>query len=344
MKILIISLSGAGDVLMATPLIRELRLNFQNSKIDVLVMQGQLTKELLKDNPDINKIIYFNFMKEGVLKSLEFCRKLKKENYDLSITTYPQARMHYSIVTWLIHAKKRIGFVYETQKLNLNNLFFNNLIKEDFKQHVVENNLKVLKVMGLGAKFKPRLVLNLTKEDMDYAEQYFKKNGIKKAVVIHPGSGTTKNFILKRWGKDKFVELCRRIKDRKIILIGGEDEKELRDYIIRKSGLEKNKEIFSLSEDIKKEAAIIKKSGIVISNDSIIGHLAASVSAKVVGIFGPTSWENTGPFTEDKIIICKRTTNPYQHGSKAITREQVESLNKITVEDVYDAYQKSRAR
>ena len=38
MKILVISLAGIGDTLLATPLIRELRANFPAATIDVLTM------------------------------------------------------------------------------------------------------------------------------------------------------------------------------------------------------------------------------------------------------------------------------------------------------------------
>jgi len=338
MKIIIISLSGAGDVLMATPMIRGLRKRFSDAEIDVLVMQGKITKELLENNKDINKIIYFDFMKNGIVKSLKFCSRLRRRRYDLSITTYPQARLHYSVVSRIIGAKKRIGFHYETHKLYWNNLFFTELVKENFNQHVVDNNLNILGLFGAGDKSK--IKIKLKKENILFADNYFRKNRIKKAVVIHPGSGTTKNFILKRWDKDKFAELCRRI-DRKIILVGGEDENYLKEEIIKKSGKIANKEIFNLNENINNTAAVIKKSGLVISNDSIIAHLGAAVNAKVIGIFGPTSWKNSGPYTNKKIIIDKSSGEKYRHGSKGINKEQAGSLKKISVDDVYEAFKKS---
>ncbi len=48
---------------MATPLIRELKLNLPEAKIEVLVMRGGVARDVLKNNEDIDKIIYFNFMK-----------------------------------------------------------------------------------------------------------------------------------------------------------------------------------------------------------------------------------------------------------------------------------------
>jgi ADP-heptose:LPS heptosyltransferase len=42
MKILLIAMAGIGDTLLATPLIRELRLNYPDAQIDALVLwKGQ---------------------------------------------------------------------------------------------------------------------------------------------------------------------------------------------------------------------------------------------------------------------------------------------------------------
>ncbi len=339
MKILFIMLSGAGDVLMATPLIKEIRKAFPKARIDALVMQNILTKELLQYNPDINNAIYFNFPKEGYINSLKFCFSLRKK-YDLSITTYPQARYHYSIVSMLIGAKKRIGFNYGSQKLKLNKLFFHNLINEDFQSHVVANNLKALYFLNAKKPALPKLILKLDKQSKEFAEQFFKKNKIKKSVIIHAGSGLTKSFILKRWPIKNFAQLAKKLnkqKNYKILLIQGPEEKDINKQIIQCSGLKKDKDIFIIETDILKAAAIIKSSNLVISNDTVIGHMAAALNTKVISLFGPTSPENTAPFTNNKVIICKRPNHiePYKHGQKGITTKQAEYMKMITPEDVF---------
>jgi len=337
MKILIIMLSGAGDVLMATPLIKELRKKHPKAQIEALVMQNVLTKELLQHNKDINKIIYFNFSKEGPMKSIKFCLSLRKK-YDLSITTYPQARYHYSIVTFLINAKKRIGFNYETQKPKLNKLFFNHTIDEEFPLHVVYHNLKILSCLNINMPKSPKQILNIDKQSKDYAKKYFKENKLKKTAILHAGSGLTKNFILKRWPIQNFAQLAKQLNKKKyqVLLIQGPEEKDINQEIINQSKLQKDKDIFIIETDILKAAAIIEKANLVISNDNVIGHIAAALNTKIISLFGPTSPENTAPFSQNKIIICKRPNHitPYRHGSKGIRQEQAKFMEKITVEDV----------
>ena len=341
MKILLICLSGAGDILMTTPTIERLRDKFPKAQIDYLVMQGKVSKDLLKNNKNLNKVIYFNFAKEGALKSLKFIfSKLRKEKYDLSVTLYPQARYHYSIISYLIGAKKKIGFGYSSRKVDFNGFFFNKVLKEDFSKHVVENNLKVVEFLKGNVGGVLKMQSPGDKKSKTLAKEYFKKNKITKAVVLHAGAGTTKNFYLKKWPKERFAKLAKMIYEKngaKILLVGGPEETFQNEEIIKLSGLKKDEEIFIFMSDIPNVAAVMEKSEMVVSNDSMLGHLAAAVGIHVIGLFGPTSWENTGPYTKKRTIFCKRPKEikPYVHGKKGLTREQADTMNLISVEEVY---------
>jgi lipopolysaccharide heptosyltransferase II len=344
-KILLIALSGAGDVLMATPLIHELRRNYPKAQIDVLVQQGQVTQDILKNNHDLNNVIWFHFMKEGTPKSLLFCHKLRKKRYDLSITLYPQARYHYTGVSFLIGAKKRIGFHYQSQPLKLNALFYHQTIQEDLSKHVVENNLKVLEALGLGQKKKSKLHLHLKKINENFATKFLKKNEIKKPVVIHAGSGTMKNFASKRWPLQRFAELARELafkQKAQIILAGGPDEAILKQTLVHQSGLIPGKQIFDLDTNINNTAAVIKKAKLVISNDSVIAHLTAAIGTHIIALFGPTDQHHTGPFTEKATLLSKRPAHikPYQHGAKKITHAQAQTMKLLSVENVLDEAKK----
>lgn len=341
MKILFILLSGAGDVLMSTPLIKEIRKIYPKSQIDCLVMQGKITRDLLSNNPSIDNILYFNFQKEGLLRSMRFINSLRRVHYDLSIATYPQARLHYSIITYLIHSRKRIGFNYETHKFNLNKLFFTSLINEDFTSHVVINNLNAIKLFKPDFKVSsPHLVLRLSESDIKFSQDYRKKNNLINYVVMHAGSGSTKNFVLKRWPADRFAKLARRLHKGlglKVVLAGGPDEKSLKEEVIKLSRLKPQKEIFNLESNILETAAIIRHADVVISNDSVMTHVSSAVGTPIIALFGPTSWENSGPFTQKRVVVCKRpkSVEPYKHGASKITNMQAESLKHISVNEIY---------
>ncbi|MCW9065783.1 MAG: glycosyltransferase family 9 protein, partial [Ignavibacteriaceae bacterium] len=96
MKILIIALSGIGDALMFTPAIKLLRKNLPNAEIDALVMYKG-AQEIYSSNQNLNKIIHFNFVEEGAVKSFKFLLQLRKK-YDASINVYPSNRKEYNII------------------------------------------------------------------------------------------------------------------------------------------------------------------------------------------------------------------------------------------------------
>ena len=64
MKILVISLAGIGDTVLATPLIGELRANFPEAQIDALV-RWPGAKDVLLGSPHLNSIHQQNLQGES---------------------------------------------------------------------------------------------------------------------------------------------------------------------------------------------------------------------------------------------------------------------------------------
>jgi len=91
MKILVISMAGIGDTLLATPLIAELRANFPAAQIDTLVMWSG-SKDLLQGNPHLNSIFQKNLLNVSKVSALRFLHPLRRAVYDVSVNTHPQSR------------------------------------------------------------------------------------------------------------------------------------------------------------------------------------------------------------------------------------------------------------
>jgi ADP-heptose:LPS heptosyltransferase len=148
-----------------------------------------------------------------------------------------------------------------------------------------------------------------------------------------------KNFYLKRWHPERFVAVVKHLSQNmnlQVVIAGGNDESSLKQLIIRKSYLIPGKQIFDLSTNIQNTAAVIKKSRLVIANDSLVAHLAAAVGTYVITLFGPSDQDHTGPYTLRSSFICHRpaTIKPYKHGSKNMSQQQGDCMNLITVEEV----------
>ena len=112
MKILVITMAGIGDTLLATPLIHELRANYPEATIDALTLWPG-AKDLLENNPYVNRVFQKNLMKCGKLAALHFLWSIRREKYQLSINAHPQSRIHYRIAAWLVGAGVRLSHLYE---------------------------------------------------------------------------------------------------------------------------------------------------------------------------------------------------------------------------------------
>ena len=141
MKILIVALSGIGDALMFTPALKLLRAQLPDAQIDVLVMiKG--AQDILINNPNINNVYHFDFLQEGIIKSLKYILSIRGK-YDASINVYPSNRKEYNIISYLVGARNRMAVKY--LRKDFSNLGFLNSMRitENDSVHNVQTNIKL---------------------------------------------------------------------------------------------------------------------------------------------------------------------------------------------------------
>lgn len=306
MKILVIALSGIGDALMFTPALKLLKNNLPNAEIDALVMYKG-AQEIYSSNPNLNKIIQFNFVKEGAIKSIKFLLQLRKK-YDASINVYPANRKEYNLISFIIGAKRRAGIVYLQKDKSCFGFLNNVRVLENDKVHNVQTNIKLCEAL-IGIKFneEPLLEFPISKQEINSAFNYLNKNEIKENEIVigfHPGCATLKNHIKRRWEPEKFAELGKKlIKDHnaRILIFGGSDENELKDKI--SSLINSEKVIIVSAESLTESTAIMKRCNVFVTNDSSQMHIAAAMGLKVVAIVGPTNQNYIYPWKTDHQIV-----------------------------------------
>ncbi len=344
MKILILALAGIGDALMFTPALKLLRQSNPAAQIDALVMfKG--TKEIYENNTDLNNVIHFDFVKQGLLNSLSFLFRLRKK-YDATISAYPSNRKEYNIINFLIGAKKRVGVDY--LKLNSQNFnWLNNLrVIENDKTHNVQTNIQLVEKL-LNKKFdeEPILQLALTSEAESYSQEFFKDKNISEkdyVVGFHPGCATLKNHIKRRWEPEKFAELGRKLikeKNAKIFLFGGPEEEELKQSI-NKMICSDNSFVITTNKFLQ-SIAVMKRCNVFVTNDSALMHIASALGRKVVAIIGPTNPYFIHPWkTEYKIVSLYLDCSPcFFYSPKPLTCSRTDvkfkCIKELTVDMVY---------
>ena len=344
-KILVISLAGIGDTLFATPLIHELRANFPDATIDVLVKEAG-ARDLLESNPHINRVFYKNLMRCGKLEALRYFWSLRPERYDLSINTHPQSRIHYRIAAFLIGAQKRVSHEYECFN-QLDRRLVNVTLPQDYTLHAAENNLALLSLIGAQQKLPTHAFeIYLTAAEQKWADDFLAQSNLagKKWLGIHVGSGGTKNLALRRWPLDNYIELARLLRDSHpelgILFFGGPEEKG--DHAKIHSQL--TEVILPPTKNLRQAAALISRCSAFLSVDTALMNIAAAMKASGQIVIETPTWNRPiEPFANPFTLVKNPLVNGrglefyrYDGGDIKGTREELQHcMAAVKVEEVH---------
>ncbi len=280
MKILIISMAGIGDALLATPLIHELRVNFPGATIDALALWAG-SKDLLENNPHLNRVHQKNLIKVGRQEALQFLWSLRREHYDVSINAHPQSRIHYRIAARIVGAATRISHEYECFGW-LDRQLVNRTVAQDYARHSIENNFDVLPLLGAQKKLPSHEIeIFLKPDEENFADEFLAKHKLagRKTLGIHVGSGGTKNLPLKRWPLKNYAGLVRKLNkerpDIRVLLFGGPEEARNHEVVLAQSNHELTFE--AKTQNLRQTAALMKRCGAFLSVDTALMHMAAAV-------------------------------------------------------------------
>lgn len=350
MKILVISMAGIGDTLIATPLIHELRANFPDATIDALVIWPG-SRDLLENNPHINRVFQKNLIKCGKLEGLQFLWSLRRERYQLSINTHPQSRRHYRIAAWLAGAQVRLSHEYDHFGW-LDRWLTNRTLPQDYSLPAAENNLAMLPLISAKPKLPAHeLEIFLTAEELSWADDFLKQAGLteKNWLGIHVGSGGTKNLALRRWPLENFIELGRRLRMEKpelaVLFFGGPEEKD--DHKKIRQALPAA--IFPPTKNLRQAAALLRRARGFLSVDTAFMHIASTMKVPAQMVIETPTWNTPiepygNPFTLVKNpVVHGRNLGFYRYdggGIKGTREEIIATMKSVKVAEVLETVAK----
>lgn len=348
-KILVISMTGIGDTLIATPVFHELRLAYPKAKIDAVVYWPG-SRELLENNPYVDRVYQQDLLKAGPLGSMKFLWGLRGEGYDLSINVHTQGRRMHRFIAYVIGARLRVGHEYENW-FALDRLFMQRSVPQSYEHHSVDNNLELLKLVGV----KPQLAehdfeLFLTDAERAFANEFIERQKLKgrRLVGFHVGSGSTKNLSLKRWPLDNYLGLMRAILERHpdftLVLFGGPQEREDHQRILRE--VPSDRILEAQTKNIRQAGALMQHCEAFVSVDTALMHLAAAMKVpKQIVIEAFTLNRTNEPrrpyFRVPNPAVGGRNLDYYRYDGKPIKGERDELIRcmaSVTVEAVYKVF------
>lgn len=348
MKILVISLAGIGDTLFATPLIHELRANFPDATVDVLVKEKG-ARDLLENNPHLNRVFYKNLLRSGRFEALGFFRSLAKNRYDVSLNTHPQSRTIYRLAARIIGAPVRVSHEYECFNW-LDRKLVNRILPQDYSRHCVENNLALLPLAGAAPRLPSHgYELFLTDADVAWAAGFVAEQKLsgRPRLGVHIGSGGTKNLAQRRWPVENYLELVRRLQTKEprlaVLFFGGPEESAGHEKI--RAAADGAKLFFPPTENLRQAAALIGRCDLFLSVDTALMHLAAAMKVRGQIVIETPTWNKPIEPYGNAFTLVK---NPAVHGRnlefyrydgrdiKGTRDELIACMASIKIEDVFE--------
>lgn len=307
-KILIIALPGIGDALLATPMMKLLREGKPDAEIHALVMFGG-TRDLLRTNPNIDEVHYFDFIGSPLHEGLLYLLHLRTFGFDISINIYPQNRWQYNVFALLVGAPRRLGVRYKRRDWYNLSWLCTDTIAEDDALHCVEENVKLLSLLNIKHQLieeeLPKLEVVITPDHDEFANTWLAENAIstvKPIIGFHAGTALFKNHVMRRWAPEKFAELAKQLhaSGATVLLFGGPDDRDANEIIMRQAG---EAIIEVKTKSIMDSISLMKHTDVFVSNDSSLMHIAGGLGLKTVAIFGPTNETYVHPWKTEYSIV-----------------------------------------
>lgn len=280
-KILFITLSNIGDVILTLPVLSALKDNFPDARIDIVV--GPRPEQVFRKDPRVSNIFIYN-KHTGLKDKMEFIKRLKARRYDLAID------MKTSLLPVLIAAKNRTGLFP--------------VIKSKIK-HKRLVHLESLAPFGINYREQKNIYIDDgSRKEIDRMLKESKVKDTDTLIGVSPGSRSH----LKQWKKQGFEDVISNIiknPQYKVVLIGDLDEAGFSGEIAAAVNQEDRLIDLTGKTSLNELFALIERFNLLLTCDSAAMHIASDLGVKVVAIFGPTDPEEYGP-KGDKDIVIRR--------------------------------------
>ena len=373
LRTLVVRTSSLGDVVLAAAVPRALKACAPEARVTFLT-KGAYAPVLL-NNPFIDEVLTTGGRGNPFLGTLRLGRELRSRRFDLVVDLQANPR---SFVLCRLASPRKVVRARKDSLARHGMVRFKGL-RARASRHSVQRYLSGLqKVFGPVPAYRPRI--HLTEREKEAGFRLARGTGVPGAgapgaggaaqvrptVAICPGA----RWKTKMWGEDRMVSLALRLVERgfQVLVIGGpSDEPALAafrsilragammearasavtagagtgpDAVWQSAPAEQERGMRFLISDLRTVASVMAHCACVVSNDSGLMHVAHSVDAPVVAIFGPTTPE-FGFFPPDARSVV--FSNEFEckpcdvHGTEKCKKGRAVCMESVEVEEVADA-------
>jgi heptosyltransferase-2 len=336
-NILIVQTAFIGDVILTLPLAQACKKVYEQANVDLVVVPG--ARELCLQHPAIRECLAYDKRNadRGIGGLLRMSRLLSSRRYDLALV--PHRSLRSAALVAIAGIPVRVGFARGAGRV-----FHTKTVPYDASIHEIDRNLSILRAAS-GIQIHRELPrLYPTENHRRRVERLLVELEVARPdrlVAIAPGTV----WNTKRWPKERFSSLAVNLDEAgyEIVLIGGREDRQLCDEIRILSG---SRHVYNMAGEFSlvESAELIRRSRVLVCNDSAPMHLAAAMDTPVVAIFGATvpafGFGPSGPndtVVETLGLNCRPCS---VHGGAQCPIKTFECMHRISYDRVFQTAQR----
>lgn len=320
-----------GDLVMATPVIHDLRHKWPKASITAMCQSN--VGALLECDPNLNEIYSFKKPSGWIHRSqhLNIIETLKRGEYDLGILLTNSFSSAWWF--WKGQVANRLGFACNLRSLLLNKALPFPKNKEN--QHLVLTYKALLKPLNIPLSSTPP-TLYVSDEEKKAAQTLLesKDYDIHRHILIGINPGAAFGSA-KCWLPDRFHALTKKLLEDPRVMVayfGDPVGAPLVNDICQ--GFDSRVINCAGKTTIRELLALIASCAVMLTNDSGPMHIASALKIPLVALFGSTSDVKTGPYAGGIVIHKHVECSPCY---KRICPIDFRCMKQIEVNEVYQA-------
>lgn len=322
-----------GDLVMATPVLADLRHHWPKAKITAMC-QGAVG-DILQEDPHLDEVLKFKRPSGWLHRAVhhDIIHPLRQGRYDLGILLTNSFSSAWWF--WRGHIQNRIGYATHWRSCLLD--YAIPFPPQKNSQHLVITYKMLLQPLGIPlSDTGPKLYI-ADQEKQKINEWLDKLEVASENIIVGINPGAAYGSA-KCWLPDRFKQVTERLLENpqiKILFFGDKSGASLVDEIC--TGLPVERVINLAGKTTLRElAAYIQACDIFLTNDSGPMHIASALGVPLVALFGSTSDIATGPYKGGKVIHKHVPCSPCY---RRICPIDFRCMKKIEVEEVYENLQ-----
>jgi len=318
-----------GDLVMATPILADLRKAYPKASITAMVHEK--IGVILEADPAVDELFLFSRGKGMIrrIRQRNIVEKLRDGKYDLGILLTNSFSSAWRF--WQGGIKNKVGFRADGRSFLLDHPVA--FPKQRKTQHLVITYKALLEHLGIPrSETAPHLYLKKVEAAWELVKR-FDISSDAKLIGINPGAAYGS---AKCWLPERFHAVAKRLLEQDpshaVLFFGDLSHKNLINEICQ--GLPARAVNLAGQTDLQALMALISICSVFLTNDSGPMHIADSLNVPLVALFGSTDPIVTGPYRHSSSVMQKKV--PCSPCFKRVCPIDFPCMKGLTVDDVFN--------